>query len=111
DSGTVVGRAWLAERGLADTEVSNAHLKIDRAGGALRVADVGSRNGTWVNGARLGARDLTPLEDGAVIRMGRTLFVFREELKGGFDPAPPTFGLVGPYGLRALAHDLAGLAR
>src|SRR5262245_30303439 len=63
DSGTVIGRAWLAERRLADTEVSSGHLKIDRAGGALRVADVGSRNGTWVNGSRLAPRDLTPLEE------------------------------------------------
>ena len=111
DSGTVVGRAWLAERGLADTEVSGAHLRIDRAGGALRVADAGSRNGTWVNGSRLSPRDLTPLDDGAVVRLGRTIFVVREELQGPLDPAEPVGGLVGPYGLRAVAEPLAGLAR
>ena len=111
DSGTVIGRAWLAERGLADAEVSGRHLRIDRAGGALRVADVGSRNGTWVNGSRLAPRDLTPLDDGAVLRLGRILFVFREELQGPLDPAPPVGGLVGPYGLRAVAQPLAGLPR
>ncbi|APR86202.1 Response regulator of zinc sigma-54-dependent two-component system [Minicystis rosea] len=111
DSGTVVGRAWLAERGLADTEVSGAHLRIDRAGGALRVADVGSRNGTWVNGARLAPRDLVPLEDGAVVRLGRTLFVFREELSGSFEPALPVGGLVGPFGLRGVAEPILGLGR
>ena len=111
DSGTVVGRAWLAERGLADTEVSSGHLRVDRAGGALRVADVGSRNGTWVNGSRLAPRDLTPLDDGAVLRLGRTLFVFREELRGLLDPAPPVGGLVGPYGLRGVTQLLSGLGR
>jgi len=111
DSGTVIGRAWLAEKGLADTEVSSAHLRIDRAGGALRVADVGSRNGTWVNGARLAPRDLVPLDDGAVVRLGRTVFVFREELAGSFDPAPAVGGLVGPFGLRAVAQPVAGLPR
>jgi MoxR-like ATPase len=111
DSGTVIGRAWLAERGLADTEISTGHLRIDRAGGALRIADAGSRNGTWVNGARLAPRDLTPLENGAVLRLGRTLFVFREELQGSFEPAPPVGGLVGPYGLRGVAEAVAGLAR
>ncbi len=111
DSGTVLGRAWLAERGMPDTEVSSAHLRIDRAGGVLRVADVGSRNGTWVNGARLAPRDLTPLENGAVLRLGRTIFVFREELQGSFEPAPPVGGLVGPYGLRAVAEAVAGLTR
>ncbi|MEP7121184.1 MAG: sigma 54-interacting transcriptional regulator [Byssovorax sp.] len=103
DSGTVIGRAWLAERGLADTEVSSAHVRIDRAGGALRVADAGSRNGTWVNGQRLAPRDLTPLSPGDVLRIGRTIFVYREELQGSFEPAPPVGGLVGPYGLRGLA--------
>jgi transcriptional regulator with GAF, ATPase, and Fis domain len=111
DSGTVVGRSWLAERGLADTEVSSGHLRVDRAGGGLRVADAGSRNGTWVNGSRLAPRDLTPLDDGAVLRLGRTLFVFREELQGSFEPAAPVGGLVGPYGLRAVAELVAGLAR
>ena len=111
DSGTVIGRAWLAERGLPDTEVSGAHLRIDRAGGALRVADVGSRNGTWVNGARLSPRDLTPLDDGAVLRLGRTLLVYREELPGPLSPAPPVNGLAGPFGLRGVARDIEGLAR
>lgn len=111
DSGTVVGRAWLAENGITDTEISGAHLKIDRAGGALRVADVGSRNGTWVNGARLSPRDLTPLEDGAVLRLGRILLVYREELQGSFEPAAPVGGLAGPYGLRAVTQPIAGLSR
>jgi MoxR-like ATPase len=111
DSGTVIGRAWLAEHGLADTEVSSGHLRVDRAGGALRVADAGSRNGTWVNGARLAPRDLTPLDDGAVLRLGRTLFVYREELAGSFEPAPPVGGLAGPFGLRGVTEPLAGLAR
>jgi DNA-binding NtrC family response regulator len=111
DSGTVIGRAWLAERGLADTEVSGAHARIDRAGGALRVADAGSRNGTWVNGSRLAPRDLTPIEPGSVLRLGRTIFVYREELQGSFEPAPSVGGLVGPYGLRGVAFPVAGLAQ
>lgn len=45
DSGSVVGRDWLQKHGLADTEVSGAHLEVSRAGGVLRVADAGSRNG------------------------------------------------------------------
>lgn len=111
DSGGVIGRSWLAERGLADTEVSSKHLRFDRAGGALRVADVGSSNGTWVNGSRLAPRDLTPLDDGAVLRLGRTLFVYREELHGSFEPAQPVGKLVGPFGLRPVAEAIEGLAR
>lgn len=112
DSGTTIGRTWLAERDLADTEVSGAHLRIDRAGGVLRVADVGSRNGTWVNGQRLSPRDLVPLDDGAVLRLGRTIFVHRERLMGAFEPAPPVGGLlVGPFGLRGVAQPIEGLSK
>ena len=111
DSGAVIGRAWLGENGLADTEVSGQHLRVDRRGGVLRVADAGSRNGTWVNGARLGPRDLVTLDDGAVVRVGRTLLVYRAELPGSFDPSPPVGGLVGPYGLRTVTEPLRGLAR
>lgn len=111
DSGTIIGRTWLANHGLADSEVSGAHLRIDRAGGVLRVADAGSRNGTWVNGVRLAPRDLTPLDHGAVLRIGRTLLVFREALLGSFDPAPPVGDLVGPYGLRGVTLALTSLAR
>jgi hypothetical protein len=109
-SGAVVGRAWLAEHGLADTEVSGAHLRIDRAGGALRVADAGSRNGTWVNGHKLAPRDLTPLDDGAVLRIGRTILVFREALAAPFEPAPGVGELVGPYGLWPTAELVASLS-
>ena len=99
DSGTVVGRAWLAERGVVDTEVSSAHFRVERAGGVLAIVDAGSRNGTWVNGARLSPRDRTPVEDGAVIRAGRTLFVFGRA--AGRSSPRRARRLVGPYGLRA----------
>ena len=111
DSGTVIGRSWLAERGLADTEVSNAHLRIDRRGGGLHAADAGSRNGTWMNGERLEPNSLVPLEDGAVMRIGRTLLVAREPFDGELEPAPPIGELVGPFGLRAVARALSGLSQ
>lgn len=111
DSGSVVGRSWLAEHGLADSEVSGSHLRISRAGGVLRVADAGSRNGTWVNGVRLGRGDLTTLENGSTLRLGRTVFVYRTELAGPLEPAPPLGALVGPYGLREVTDAIAGLAR
>lgn len=109
DSGTTVGRKWLEEHGLADTEVSTAHLQIDRAGGVLRVTDAGSRNGTWVNGQRLAPRDRTPLDDGSVLRIGRTLFVYREKLAGALDPAAPLGDLVGPFGLRGVSESVGAL--
>ncbi|HXK16655.1 MAG TPA: sigma 54-interacting transcriptional regulator, partial [Polyangiaceae bacterium] len=46
---------------------------------------------------------------GAVLRMGRTLMVYREQLIGALDPSLPLGDLVGPFGLRELAHELSAL--
>jgi len=110
DSGTVIGRRWLAEHGLEDREVSGEHLRFDRRGGASSVTDVGSRNGTWVNGRLIERSARVPVEDGDVIRLGSTLLVVREQLAGTLEPAPPLGGLVGPFGLREVAAELEGLA-
>ncbi|MEZ4445574.1 MAG: sigma 54-interacting transcriptional regulator [Polyangiaceae bacterium] len=111
ESGEVVGRAWLETHDLADGEVSGSHLAIDRRGGRLTVTDLGSKNGTWVDGQRLVPKEPVALEEGSRLRLGRTLFVVRHGLRGDLAPAPPLGELVGPYGLRALAEALAGLSR
>jgi DNA-binding NtrC family response regulator len=65
-----------------------------------------------VDGSRLAPRELVPIADGAVLRFGRTVLVFRDELLGPLAPAPPAGGLlVGPYGLRSVAELLQGLGR
>ncbi|MEZ4225696.1 MAG: sigma 54-interacting transcriptional regulator [Polyangiaceae bacterium] len=111
DSGSVVGRDWLSAAGSRDERVSTKHIRIDRAGGVLSIADAGSRNGTWVNGARLGPSDRVTLESGAVIRLGSTLFVYRTALSGGFEPEPPVGEMIGPYGLRRVAEGVRSFAQ
>jgi DNA-binding NtrC family response regulator/pSer/pThr/pTyr-binding forkhead associated (FHA) protein len=55
----VIGRAETAHLQLRDSSVSRAHAKIVVSGGAAQIADLGSQNGTRVNGERLaGARAL-----------------------------------------------------
>lgn len=105
----MVGRAWLEERGLGDSEVSGSHLRITRERGVLRVSDAGSRNGTWVDGSRLSPGEATALENGAVLRIGSTLFVFRRSLEGGLEPGPELAGLVSPFGLRAVVSFVKNL--
>lgn len=59
-----------------DHEVSRTHAQIERLGDAWMLVDDGiSRNGTFVNGERLTAR--RRLEDGDVVRLGRTDLIFR----------------------------------
>ncbi|MCC6527736.1 MAG: sigma 54-interacting transcriptional regulator [Polyangiaceae bacterium] len=110
-SEAAVGREWLEAAGLADTEVSTRHVRFARAGRSFRVADAGSRNGTWVDGTALGAGEDVALTDGALVRIGRTLLVYREALRGPLEPDPPLGGMVGPYGLRDFRAGLAAIAR
>jgi pSer/pThr/pTyr-binding forkhead associated (FHA) protein len=55
-----------------DTEISRVHARVFRrpADGALMVEDLGSRNGTFVNGARIA--EPRPIEPGDELRTGRT---------------------------------------
>ncbi|MBW2454136.1 MAG: sigma-54-dependent Fis family transcriptional regulator [Deltaproteobacteria bacterium] len=110
DSGTVVGRAWLADQGIEDTEVSSAHLRFRRVGGVLSLTDVGSSNGTWVNGEPIEANQEVRLDDGSLVRLGTTLLVARRRLLGEPSPAPPIGDMVGPFGLRAVGAAVEGLA-
>lgn len=59
-----------------DTEVSRVHAELERLGGEWTLVDDGlSRNGTWINGERIGGRHR--LRDGDVVQVGQTLFAFR----------------------------------
>lgn len=54
----------------------HAQIKFQPSIDAARIEDLSSKNGTFLNGERLEEARL--LEDGAVIRVGDTLFVFEE---------------------------------
>ena len=73
----LIGRADGNDLRLSwDPEVSRTHAAIERIGPTWTVVDDGiSRNGTMVNGRRLTGR--RRLQDGDVIRLGRTDVVFR----------------------------------
>ena len=59
-----------------DSSVSRTHAVLERLGKAWTLADDGiSRNGTFLNGARLTSRQR--LADGDVVRVGATLITFR----------------------------------
>jgi len=73
---TVIGRAQGAEIRLADTGVSRRHAEIHVEHGYATVTDLGSTNGTFVNGRRVDQRNL---EHGDAIRVGSTLLVFRQD--------------------------------
>jgi ABC-type multidrug transport system fused ATPase/permease subunit len=55
---------------ISDKGVSRSHLNLIPSGDALELADLGSTNGTLVNGAQVSA--ITPLSIGDIIRLGET---------------------------------------
>ncbi|MGH3087022.1 MAG: FHA domain-containing protein [Rubrobacteraceae bacterium] len=60
----------------SDDYASGRHARLSRHGGLLYVEDLGSTNGTFVNGRKtVGA---TPLRDGDAVRVGSTTFRFVE---------------------------------
>ncbi|MFJ7749869.1 FhaA domain-containing protein [Arthrobacter sp. NPDC097144] len=71
----VLGRSSEADILVDDTGVSRRHLEIRTENGVSRAIDLGSTNGSFVNGQRVqGEADLT---DGSTIAMGRTRITFR----------------------------------
>jgi DNA-binding NtrC family response regulator/pSer/pThr/pTyr-binding forkhead associated (FHA) protein len=72
DGDVVIGRGEGVQVRLADSSVSRAHARISMVGGRAEIVDLGSQNGTKVNGERIvGAR---PLLSGDVVTiLGATL--------------------------------------
>jgi ABC-type multidrug transport system fused ATPase/permease subunit/pSer/pThr/pTyr-binding forkhead associated (FHA) protein len=70
DGELVVGRQD-ADVTIDDERVSRRHALIRAIAGGLVVEDLGSLNGTWVNGTRI--EGATRLEPGDIVEVGRTL--------------------------------------
>lgn len=112
DRALVLGRSpgpghWA----LDDRRTSRRHFEVAPVRGevdAVRLTDLGSKNGTFVDGARV---ETAYLEPGAVIRAGDTLFVY-EAVEQPADGGPPLERGVSLPLLHALhrARALAPLA-
>lgn len=71
----VLGRSSDADIHVEDTGVSRRHLEIRTANGVTSAVDMGSTNGSYVNGQKVSGS--TELTDGSTITMGRTKIIFR----------------------------------
>ena len=91
---STIGKA--AENDIAvddDATASHLHAVIERFAAGWCVTDLGSSNGTWVNGERIWAS--RRLRHGDEIRIGHTRLVFRDPLTAAgaateVEQAPPT---------------------
>ncbi|MGJ9372348.1 FhaA domain-containing protein [Nesterenkonia sp. CF4.4] len=76
---TVIGRSTSADVTVPDTGVSRKHLELFRSGGAWYARDLGSTNGSYVDGEQLTSDSpKVQLIDGALISLGNARLRFRQ---------------------------------
>jgi diguanylate cyclase (GGDEF)-like protein len=81
----VIGRAPNVELRVVDDGISRSHARIRAETGRAWVEDLGSRNGTFLNGAKVATP--TELRDGDKIQVGRNTvirFGFQDDLDESF---------------------------
>jgi two-component system cell cycle response regulator len=98
----VIGRASNATIRLNDDGISRRHARIVREGSVFYIEDLGSANGTLVQGQRIAGR--TRLNDGDKLRLGPTTilkFGFQDDIEENFQQrmydAALRDGLTGAY--------------
>ena len=84
ESETLIGRAHDAAVRLQDDGVSRRHAKVVNTAGLISIEDLGSANGTLVNGRRV---ERTALQDGDKIQVGSVTilkFMFADHFEENF---------------------------
>ena len=93
DDVTSIGRASSNTIQITDEKSSRNHFRIEKSGSAFRLIDLGSTNGTKLNGARIGAE--IDLKAGDQLCVGKTTFTFddgTQPKKEEPQPAPDMSG-------------------
>jgi hypothetical protein len=85
--GVMLGRGKAASIRLTDPLASGRHARVAPAGESVMIEDLGSTNGTFLNGALIGAP--ATLSAGDRIRLGESEFVFEQSPPPLPEP-PPT---------------------
>lgn len=92
-----IGRATENNIALLDPRVSNRHAQVYRSGNQFFLVDLGSKNGTKVNGALVRANEAVPLATGDRITVAGYTFMFDAEaaapvvqaMEVNLPPVPP----------------------
>lgn len=87
---STIGRDTTTGIVVEDDSVSRRHASVDRDGRHVVLNDLGSTNGTWINGRRLyGKQELSP---GDTVRVGNVSLAFE------FESAARTYGFGDVHG-------------
>lgn len=93
----VVGRAVNSDVPIYDPTISRQHAQLNAEDGGLRVKDMGSSNGTFLNGGRITDAVAAPND---VVTFGKVAFYVREHARPADQPkeAPGGFAVPKPAG-------------
>lgn len=94
--GFTVGRDSQSDLMIRDKKISGCHLRISVEGEHASIEDLGSTNGTYLQGKRLTQKER--LRNNSVIRIGETVLVYHGDGEDCLVP-PPTkrYGMVGEF--------------
>ena len=111
DEALVIGRSGLG-LALSDPRVSRAHASLELRNGSPFVRDLGSRNGTFLNGKRV---DESPLVDEDVLRVGDHVLVVTalagDDVRRAVEAPPALATMIGDgRGMRRLREEVARAA-
>ncbi|HSN25166.1 MAG TPA: FHA domain-containing protein, partial [Kofleriaceae bacterium] len=85
ESTLVIGRGDDAGWIIVDNDLSRLHAEIRRGWDGTRLVDLGSKNGTKLDGTRITE---APLHDGAEIELGKIVFRYRDPADRELAPRP-----------------------
>ena len=88
-----IGRDSRCDLLIEDTSVSRWHARLERAAGYWLLTDLGSTNGTRLNGWRV--HHPVPVQPGDQVWFGSARFVVRADRPGGAWSAAPGFAAPG----------------
>ncbi len=69
----IIGRDPSADISIPDQSISRKHAKISREGGVVKIEDLGSSNGTDINGKKLAAGHVSKLAKEDMIKLGNSI--------------------------------------
>jgi hypothetical protein len=95
ESTLVIGRGDEAGWVIVDDDLSRRHAEVRRGWDGVTVVDLGSKNGTRVDGERIGARPVA-LRDGARLALGKLAVRFHDPAERHLRGEPPAPRRRGP---------------
>lgn len=91
----VIGRSKDCDLPLLDQNVSRQHTRLEYGGQGWMLTDLGSTNGTVVNGQQLRPHEAYPLHPGDRIVLGNTVLAAQEHKAPAARPGGPTAEATG----------------